>query len=171
MVHKNPSTNQIAVIGLLFQYSDTPTPLLSSLTPHLSTLSTPGLSTPLTNLPLSSLTRLLTTSPMWSYTGSLTTPPCSENVLWNVVNTPVGVSMEVVREMVGVMGFNSRFVVGNEGVKGKTETEIEGEMGTKTMGITYPTLTPVSGEKQIVPNLVGTGAESDCDEDGNLIGG
>ncbi len=40
--------------------------------------------------------------------GSLTTPPCSENVNWNVLRTPIEVSAEQVKKFVSLIGHNAR---------------------------------------------------------------
>ena len=40
----------------------------------------------------------------YTYTGSLTTPPCSEGVLWIVLEQPVRVSKKQIRRFVDVMG-------------------------------------------------------------------
>lgn len=38
-------------------------------------------------------TKIPTNATMYNYAGSLTTPPCSEIVTWNVIDTPVSISM------------------------------------------------------------------------------
>jgi carbonic anhydrase len=40
--------------------------------------------------------------------GSLTTPPCSENVLWNILETPITLSKEQIETFKSVMGHNAR---------------------------------------------------------------
>lgn len=45
---------------------------------------------------------------LYHYTGSLTTPPCSENVNWFVMDTPVEVSDEQVRRFAQIIGKNAR---------------------------------------------------------------
>jgi carbonic anhydrase len=44
----------------------------------------------------------------YHFTGSLTTPPCSENVQWFVLKTPVEVSVEQVEKFVSAVGHNAR---------------------------------------------------------------
>lgn len=44
----------------------------------------------------------------WTYTGSLTTPPCTEGVQWFVMQQPVTVSREQVRQFEGMFRINSR---------------------------------------------------------------
>ncbi|MCI4625148.1 MAG: carbonic anhydrase family protein [Candidatus Magnetoovum sp. WYHC-5] len=48
------------------------------------------------------------TATYYNYSGSLTTPPCSENVNWNVLQTPIEVSQEQVDKFVSLIGKNAR---------------------------------------------------------------
>lgn len=44
----------------------------------------------------------------WTYTGSLTTPPCSEGVRWYLMEQPISLSREQLRQFVAVFRVNSR---------------------------------------------------------------
>jgi carbonic anhydrase len=44
----------------------------------------------------------------WTYMGSLTTPPCSEGVRWLVMQQPVSISREELRQFSAIYRLNSR---------------------------------------------------------------
>lgn len=44
----------------------------------------------------------------YQFHGSLTTPPCSENVLWNLLTTPITASKEQIDRFVAEIGHNAR---------------------------------------------------------------
>ena len=44
----------------------------------------------------------------WTYTGSLTNPPCTEGVRWYILEQPLSVSREQVRQFVSMFRINSR---------------------------------------------------------------
>ena len=45
---------------------------------------------------------------IYTYSGSLTTPPCSENVSWNVLSTPVEVSSRQIAAFASILKYNAR---------------------------------------------------------------
>lgn len=55
----------------------------------------------------------------WEYSGSLTTPPCSEHVAWNVMHEPFPISLEQLRALVDLQGYNARMI--NEDPQSKRE--------------------------------------------------
>ena len=79
IVHVDPTTGQLAVIGVLFSAaSDTSNPFID-------TLNLEGLGTGRSiNVPMRALLRQLGDS-FFTYSGSLTTPPCTEGVTWIVM--------------------------------------------------------------------------------------
>ncbi|MEK6759475.1 MAG: carbonic anhydrase family protein [Deltaproteobacteria bacterium] len=44
----------------------------------------------------------------YTYSGSLTTPPCTENVTWLVLKTPVQISKKQIKALEGIMKHNNR---------------------------------------------------------------
>jgi carbonic anhydrase len=44
----------------------------------------------------------------YSYSGSLTTPPCSEDVSWNVMKTPIAASAEQIEQFMEIYQMNAR---------------------------------------------------------------
>ncbi|PHH90538.1 hypothetical protein CDD83_3343 [Cordyceps sp. RAO-2017] len=51
----------------------------------------------------------LSGSKVFQYSGSLTTPPCSEDVAFNVVSTPLYIGVDLYRALKSVVKFNARF--------------------------------------------------------------
>lgn len=44
----------------------------------------------------------------YRFAGSLTTPPCSENVIWNVLKNPVEVSQDQINRFSSIFKMNAR---------------------------------------------------------------
>ncbi|MBT4989228.1 MAG: carbonic anhydrase family protein [Rickettsiales bacterium] len=44
----------------------------------------------------------------YQFSSSLTTPPCSENVLWNILKDPITLSKEQIDKFISIMGDNAR---------------------------------------------------------------
>ncbi|VAX21999.1 Carbonic anhydrase, alpha class [hydrothermal vent metagenome] len=51
---------------------------------------------------------LSSTKSYWHFTGSFTTPPCTENVVWNVLQNPITVSESQVKKFLSVIGEDAR---------------------------------------------------------------
>ncbi|KAI8917606.1 alpha carbonic anhydrase [Powellomyces hirtus] len=115
MVHATDA-GRISVIGVLFEMGATPNPFLAPVIAAVPGVAKPEQSTTINNLSFAPLLPLLQTSKDWIYNGSLTTPPCTEGVLFNVVDTPMTVTVEEWNTMRSVLNFNARLVVGNAGV-------------------------------------------------------
>ncbi|KJZ71308.1 hypothetical protein HIM_09318 [Hirsutella minnesotensis 3608] len=54
-------------------------------------------------------------SKVHQYNGSLTTPPCSENVLFNIVEKPLYIDVEEYQALKSVVKYNSRFTQNRDG--------------------------------------------------------
>lgn len=85
-VHKN-NDGKLAVVGVIFEEGGS-NPLLASF--FKSSLKEKGTTLPLNNVNLNSL--LPRNKKYYRFMGSLTTPPCSEGVLWHVLQVPVTAS-------------------------------------------------------------------------------
>ncbi|KAG5462343.1 MAG: alpha carbonic anhydrase [Olpidium bornovanus] len=119
IVAKSPA-GTISVLGVFFEISENPQPnaLLSALTAKVALSSPPSFSSglPLNGAPATvdvdfdsivQGTNLLTG--FHSYTGSLTTPPCTTGVLWNVMDTPIPMSVAEALAIRNEIGFSARF--------------------------------------------------------------
>lgn len=105
LIHKSKD-GKIAIIAVrLVENEDAPNAILASLWPHLpqapnSTSNDPDMVNPGGLLPGS--------RGYWTYMGSLTTPPCTEGVRWFVMEQPVTISTDQLKEFTGLFGINSR---------------------------------------------------------------
>ncbi|TPX65468.1 hypothetical protein SpCBS45565_g05122 [Spizellomyces sp. 'palustris'] len=129
MVHENQA-GRISVLAVLFDFAgqngEGANSFLSQLVPHLPRIKARDQETTIPGISFAPILSLIKQSSDFVYNGSLTTPPCSENVLWNVVQTPVKLTPEEYMPLVDVVGFNSRPVMRNDNVApppaGKQET-------------------------------------------------
>ncbi len=104
LVHKNANGN-LAVVGIFLKRGKH-NPTLQKLLEHVpSTLNTVSNGTGIT---INATDLLPESRKMFHYGGSLTTPPCSENVNWFVMKTPIEVSDEQVRKFTQLIGRNAR---------------------------------------------------------------
>ncbi|KAI9004796.1 alpha carbonic anhydrase [Gaertneriomyces semiglobifer] len=129
MVHQQPETKQISVLGFWFEVTDAPnlagpSQFTSQLAPHLTQLTAIGSTVQMPGVRLGGLLSALTTAPQWTYNGSLTTPPCSENVAWHVVDVPLTIPVAHYQAMNKIMGFNSRPVQKNANVPQATPATV-----------------------------------------------
>ena len=46
---------------------------------------------------------------VYNYQGSLTTPPCSQNVIWDILSVPQPVSVETYNLLKRIIKFNARY--------------------------------------------------------------
>lgn len=51
---------------------------------------------------------LSSTESYWHFTGSFTTPPCTENVVWSILQNPISVSDAQVKKFLSVIGEDAR---------------------------------------------------------------
>nr|AAD51635.1 putative carbonic anhydrase 1 [Acetabularia acetabulum] len=111
-----PEAGCLAVVGVHFQHSidDTPNQFIQD------TLQLIGGKWPDTNgqsIPASgslNFDQLVPHNPSYMlYSGSLTTPPCTEGVLWHVIQQPMTVSIAQVAELQNAIGFERDGLVRN----------------------------------------------------------
>jgi carbonic anhydrase len=104
LVHKSADGN-LAVVGVLLKRGKE-NPTLKKVLDHVSgnineVKHVKGVSINATDL-------LPTNRDVFHYSGSLTTPPCSENVNWYVMKTPIEVSDAQVKQFAKLIGENAR---------------------------------------------------------------
>lgn len=107
LVHKQLQTGTLAVVAVLIQQGETDNPCYAPIFDQLpSEISEPSNSNVIPFDP----TILLPTdlSHYYEYTGSLTTPPCSENVHWFVLGTPVKLSKRQIDAFAKLYDHNNR---------------------------------------------------------------
>ncbi|KAM3738952.1 hypothetical protein ACB098_09G168700 [Castanea mollissima] len=91
VVHQNPSTNKIAVVGVLYKYGR-PDPLLTNLLPHIKSVGKEEI-----NLGMMDPRAIkFENGDYYRYIGSLTVPPCTEGVIWTIAKKVLTVSREQV---------------------------------------------------------------------------
>jgi len=104
LVHKAPD-GRLAVIGVLFQ-EGAANPALDPIWANLPT--SKGEESHLAHLKVDVDDLLPVSRASYRYTGSLTTPPCSEDVTWIVMSTPVSMSAEQVARLRSTLVGNNR---------------------------------------------------------------
>jgi carbonic anhydrase len=105
LVHQ-AEDESLAVVGVLFKEGKTPNPNLATIISHMPT--TKGESKHLENVVLQMSDHLPQQTEAYHYVGSLTTPPCSENVQWLVMKTPMVVTADQIAAITAVIGPNNR---------------------------------------------------------------
>ncbi len=113
-VHKN-SSGAIAVIAVMISQGNS--------NPHLDTIlkSIPSQKNKInsTKLKLNPGQLLPPIMTHYSYKGSLTTPPCTEGVLWSILNTPITASAQQIKKLKSFYKTNNRPV---QRLHGRTST-------------------------------------------------
>jgi carbonic anhydrase len=103
LVHRN-ARGQLAVVGVMMQ-KGLANPLIDQIWMNIPPVGKNN------NVKTSSINvdnLLPNNKEYFSYIGSLTTPPCSENVKWNVLKTPIQVSEKQIKEFQSVYQINAR---------------------------------------------------------------
>ncbi|RAH70554.1 carbonic anhydrase, partial [Aspergillus aculeatinus CBS 121060] len=105
------ATNRIAVVGLVFQLSETRdcNSLFSCVFADVEAISEPGSATEIESLDFSDLTQHLQGHNVYTYGGSLTTPPCSEGVSCFVSAEPLSLEVQHYNHVKRLIRFNSRY--------------------------------------------------------------
>lgn len=104
--------SSLAVIGFFIEVatsSDTVSSVLTAALANVGQIPNAGDSTSTAALDFSDLTSLLNSANVAQYAGSLTTPPCDQGVTFNVVQTPLYISVDTFRALKDVVKFNSRY--------------------------------------------------------------
>ena len=104
LVHKSADGN-LAVVGILLERGKQ-NPALQKLLDHVSAdINQVNL---VNGVMVNAADLLPQERSVFHYSGSLTTPPCSENVNWYVMKTPVDVSDAQVNQFKSIIGENAR---------------------------------------------------------------
>ncbi|XP_030924487.1 alpha carbonic anhydrase 4-like [Quercus lobata] len=91
VVHQNPSTNKIAVVGAVYKYGR-PDPLLTELFHHIKSVGEEEIDLGMMNPSAINFE----SKEYYRYIGSLTIPPCTEGVTWTIIKKVMTVSREQV---------------------------------------------------------------------------
>ncbi|KAK4580748.1 hypothetical protein RGQ29_024411, partial [Quercus rubra] len=104
VVHQNPSTNKIAVVGVVYKYGR-PDPLLTELLHHIKSVGKEEIDLGMMNPRAVNFE----SREYYRYIGSLTVPPCTEGVTWTIIKKVMTVSREQVAALRGAVhdGFES----------------------------------------------------------------
>jgi len=107
LVHKNPETDVLAVVAVMIQQGEVDNPCYAPIFDHLPLeVSDLAHADPLPFDPTILLPDDI--SHFYAYDGSLTTPPCSENVHWIVLGTPVQLSKRQIDAFARLYDHNNR---------------------------------------------------------------
>ncbi|KAH6693906.1 carbonate dehydratase [Plectosphaerella plurivora] len=103
---------EIAVVGFLMEpgTEEEGSKLFKNVFQNLAQIPTRGLKTVTAALDFTELRDHLHRSHVFQYTGSLTVPPCSQNLLWHVVQEPLFIDLTSFRAVRKTMGFNARYI-------------------------------------------------------------
>lgn len=105
-MHKNEASEKLAVIGILFNEGNE-NALLQKFIDHLPPVENNRYSS---EEKLNVNDMLPTDHGFYTYSGSLTTPPCSEDVRWLVMKTPVEASGQQIQKIHDLVHNNYRRV-------------------------------------------------------------
>lgn len=104
LVHKNDQ-GELAVLGVFFAIASK-NPTLDSFWKYLpEKINEP---TKMTEIKVNAKDLLPGNLGYFFYSGSLTTPPCSEGVMWNVLNQPLPVTKSQINSFNALVGNNAR---------------------------------------------------------------
>jgi carbonic anhydrase len=113
-----PPDESLAVIGFFIEVasgSDPVSPLLTAALANIGSIPSAGDKTTTGALDFSSLVSHLNSATVAQYAGSLTTPPCYEGVTFNVVQSPLYISVGTFRALKDVVKFNARYTQNTPG--------------------------------------------------------
>ena len=103
LVHKSGDT--LAVVGVLFNVGDA-NPTFQTILDNADT--SPGEARQITDVAIDINTLLPSERAFYFFNGSLTTPPCTEGVLWYLMQTPITVSQSQIDRFKSIIGANNR---------------------------------------------------------------
>ena len=111
----------LGVIGLLFEMSESTTPILANTIENLDEITEPGSSTTTGPLDFTELDAHLNANPLYTYSGSLTTPPCTEGVTFIISQAPLQIGIDAFNALKDVLKMNARPIQSPPGVKNLLE--------------------------------------------------
>ncbi|KAF8425246.1 alpha carbonic anhydrase [Tirmania nivea] len=119
-VMKSPKTGRYAVRGIFFDVSNIyESDFWSGISPYLYSvrntdawIKLPAVNT--MNI-MKEFQRAGINNKVYNYQGSLTTPPCSQNVIWDILSVPQPVSVETYNLLKRIIKFNARYTQNNPG--------------------------------------------------------
>ncbi|KAI8821316.1 alpha carbonic anhydrase, partial [Fimicolochytrium jonesii] len=116
MVHTS-AAGEIAVVAVMFEFADAATvaadtsrAFLTPILAGLSAIKTTGTTTQLKNFNFAALAPMIAKSKEWVYSGSLTTPPCSEGVIFNILDDTMKITSDEFLAFNSIIKFNSRLI-------------------------------------------------------------
>lgn len=121
-VHKTSNGSQILVIGAFLSLSNStaqPNPFIEQFKNKLPQKDGNGT---LDGLKLTALQQSINMQEFFTYRGSLTTPPCSENVRWIVLKSPVTINLEQYTMLKNAVPYNSRGPQENMDLEGRRKS-------------------------------------------------
>ncbi|HEY9662199.1 MAG TPA: carbonic anhydrase family protein, partial [Allocoleopsis sp.] len=105
LVHRNSAGDRLAVIGVFLQQGEA-NALLQPIWDAMPLAKSDERTVENVQIDVAQL--LPTDRRFYTYYGSLTTPPCSEGVLWFVMEQPIEVSQEQIRKFAALFPLNAR---------------------------------------------------------------
>ncbi|KAF8470784.1 alpha carbonic anhydrase [Kalaharituber pfeilii] len=113
-VLKSPNTGRLAIRAIFFDLSSfEESDFWKGITPYLWSVRNPGqwIKLPAVNTRniMKEFQRAGLDKKVYNYRGSMTAPPCSENVIWDVLSEPQYVSVETYNLLKKIIKFNSRY--------------------------------------------------------------